>query len=159
MEASDNREALLRFRRRLAWCVRDLWYIGGSKRRRSIPPLVLFVLFSAIATAPADAARTVRHSGTVAAIDPDRGVLVLDEVGPWRVERGETVVTRRTISLTPSTKYDLFMRVDAPGAFAGDFIEVILDVDHVAPGDFVTVEGVREGGRLVARTVTVAELE
>lgn len=128
-------------------------------RRRSIAPLVLFVLFTAIATPAADAARTVRYSGTVAAIDPDRGVMILEEVGPWRVERGATVVTRRMISLTPSTKYDLFMRVNAPGAFAGDFIEVILDIDHVAPGDFVTVEGVRDGERLVALTVTVAELQ
>lgn len=84
--------------------------------------------------------------------------MILEEVGPWRVERGSTVVTRRTIHLTPATTYNLFMRVTAPGAFAGDFIEVTLDVNDVAPGDFVTAECVRQHDRLVALTVTVAEL-
>jgi hypothetical protein len=45
--------------------------------------------------------------------------MILDEVGPWRVERAATVVTRWTIGLTPSTTYNLFMRVNAPRAFAG----------------------------------------
>jgi len=129
-----------------------------SMRRRSLAALVMSVLVIAGATAvAADAVRTVRYSGTVTTIDPERGLMILEEVGPWRVERGATVVTRRTISLNASTTYNLFMRVDAPGAFAGDFIEVVLDVDHLAPGDFVTAECVRQGDRLVALTVTVAE--
>jgi hypothetical protein len=126
--------------------------------RRPLASLVLVLLFTAIATPAADAARSTRHSGTVTAIDPEAGVMVLEEVGPWRVERGATVVTRRTIRLTPSTKYNLFMRVEVPGAFAGDFIEVALDPNDVALGDFVTAECVRRGGRLVALAVTVAEL-
>lgn len=133
--------------------------IRSPMRGRSLAAFVLLVLFIAIAMPAADAAPTVRYSGTVAAIDPEGSVMILEEVGPWRVERGATVVTRRTIGLTPSTKYNLFMRVNVPGAFAGDFIEVALDVNDVARGDFVTAECVRQGNRLVALTVTVAELE
>jgi hypothetical protein len=127
-------------------------------KRRTISLLVLLLVFSTSAIPAAGAAGAVRYSGTVAAIDPDSGVLIVEDVGPWRVERGATVATRRTVHLTASTRYNLFMRVDAPGAFAGDFIEVALDVNDVAPGDFVTAECVRDGGRLVALAVTVAEL-
>lgn len=99
-----------------------------------------------------------RHSGTVVDLDPVEGVLVIDEVGPWRVVRGETVVTRRTIGLTPSTRFNVFIRVDVPGRFAGDFLEVELEATDIASRDFVTVECVRERGRLVALTVTMADL-
>jgi hypothetical protein len=46
--------------------------------------------------------------------------MIVNEVGPWRVKRGATVTTRGTVRLAAST----LMRVDASGAFAGDFIEV-----------------------------------
>ena len=120
--------------------------------------IALTLAVALAASTAAGAAGTTRHSGTVLSIDPQRGVLVLGEIGPWRVKHGETVVTRRRISLTPETKFDVFVRVNVPGRFAGDYIEVALDPTDVAPGDFVTAECVREGGRLVARTVTVAEL-
>lgn len=125
---------------------------------RFVPALVLLTVLAAAATPAADAARTVRHSGTVVAIDAQSGVLVIDEVGPWRVEKEATVTTRRSIGFTPETRFNLYMRVNVPGAFAGDFIEVVFAPDDVSPGDFVTAECVREGGRLVARVVTVAEL-
>jgi hypothetical protein len=120
--------------------------------------VVLFVSLVALATPAADAARTERHSGSVLTIDPQSGVMVVEEVGPWRVERGETVVTPRMIALTAATQFNLFMRADVPGAFAGDFIEIALEPVDVSPGDFVTAECVSEGGKLVAVTVTVAEL-
>ena len=85
-------------------------------------------------------------------------MLILEEVGPWRVEQGRTVVIERTVALTADTKFNSFIRVNVPGAFAGDFLEVALDADSVTPGDFVTVEGVRERGRLVAVRVTIAEV-
>lgn len=85
--------------------------------------------------------------------------MIVDEVGPWRVERGATVTTRGTVRLTASTRYDLFMHVDAPGAFAGDFIEVALDVNDLVPGDFVTRrECVRDGARLGVLAVMVGEV-
>jgi hypothetical protein len=104
------------------------------------------------------AAGTVSHSGTVVAIDPQGGVLILDEVGPWRVQQAQTVITRRTVALTPGTKFNTFIRVDVPGGFGGDFLEVALDAGDLTPGDFVTAECVTERGRLVAVRVTLAEL-
>jgi hypothetical protein len=122
----------------------------------------MLLLGVALAAGPSvsvvDAARTTTHSGTVAAVDPREGVLLMDEVGPWRVERGATVLTRRTIALTSDTRINTFIRVDVPGRFAGDFIEVELDAGDITPGDFVTAECVRERGRLVAVRVTLAEV-
>jgi hypothetical protein len=119
--------------------------------------LLAFVLLAAPAAPAADAGR-MTYSGTVAAIDPQGGVLLLDEVGPWRVEQGRTVLTRRTFSLSADTRFNTFIRVNVPGAFAGDFLEVALDADSVTPGDFATVECVRERGQLVALRVTLAEV-
>jgi hypothetical protein len=84
--------------------------------------------------------------------------IVIDEVGPWQVTAGVTQVTRRTLALTDSTKINLFMRVDAPGDYAGNFIEVALGLEDLSVGDLVTCECVRERGRLVATTITAAEL-
>ena len=123
--------------------------------------LVALSLLAASPTSPSSAANTARmkHSGTVISIDAERGVMVLAEVGPWRVRNGEMVVTRRTIRLTPATKVDTFIRVNVPGQFAGDFLEVPLDAADVTPGDFVTVDCLHERGRLIALRVTMAELE
>jgi hypothetical protein len=125
-------------------------------RLRTCALIAVLLLFT-MTTPAVDAERTERHSGLVAAMDPGM-VMILDEIGPWRVERGATVVTRHEIGLTEETRYNLFMRVNAPGAFPGDFVEVALDANDVTEGDFVTAECVRRGGRLVALTVTVAEL-
>ena len=84
--------------------------------------------------------------------------MVMEEVGPWRLEKGKTVLTPRTISLTSATTFNTFIRVDVPGRFAGDFIEVELDAEAITPGDFATAECVRERGRLVALRVTLAEV-
>lgn len=120
--------------------------------------LLLALALAAAPAAAADAARATRHSGTVVSVDPRGGVIVMEEIGPWRVEEGTTVVTRRTIRLMPETKVNTFIRVDVPGRFAGDFIEVELDTEDITPGDFATAECVRERGRLVAVRVTLAEL-
>jgi hypothetical protein len=119
------------------------------------------MLSLALAGPPAPAAEMPRmkHSGTVVAVDAARGVLILAELGPWRIEQGQTVVTRRAISLTPATKVDAFIRVDVPGRFAGDFIEVPLEAADLTPGDFVTVDCLHEQDRLVALRVTLAELD
>ena len=116
---------------------------------------LLLAAVALLATAPADAAGPTRHSGTLVAIDPERGVLVLDEVGPSRNDR--PVITRRTVVLTPSTTFNTFIRVNVPDAFAGQFLEVALDAGDLTPGDFVTAECLLERGRLVAQRVTLAE--
>jgi hypothetical protein len=105
----------------------------------------------------ADTPRTEMHSGTVVTIDPGAAVLVLEEIGPGRGEGGGNVVLRQKIVLTAATKYASFIRVTVPGAFAGDFLEVELEADNLTPGEFVTAHCVREGGRLVALRVSVAE--
>lgn len=109
------------------------------------------------AASSADTAGTTKHSGTVVAVDP-QGVMIMEEVGPWRVVQGTTVVTRRAIRLSSATRFNTFIRVDVPGRFAGDFLEVALEAEDIVPGDFVTAECVRERGRLVAVQVTMAEL-
>ena len=120
--------------------------------------LLALALGASVVTTAADAARTSTYSGAVVALDPQGGVMIMEEVGPWRVEQGRTVVTRRTISLTSATTFNTFIRVDAPGRFAGDFIEVALDAEDITPGDFVTAECLNERGRLVAVRVTTAEV-
>jgi len=125
--------------------------------RVAISLALALVLGLAPAGLTADAARTTTHSGTVVAIDPEGGVLIIEELGPWRVEQGRTVVTRRTVVLTADTKFNTFIRVNVPGAFAGDFLEVALDADSITPGDFVTAECAPERGRLVGLRVTLAE--
>lgn len=123
---------------------------------------ISLVLALALGAAPgppiAAGGSTTTHSGTLVTIDPEGGVLIVEEVGPWRLERGATVVTRRSVVFTAATKFNTFIRVNVPGAFAGDFLEVALDADSLTPGDFVTAECVRERGRLVAVRVTLAEL-
>lgn len=120
--------------------------------------LLALTLGASTVTLAADVPRTSIYSGTVVAVDPQGGRMIMEEVGPWRMENGKTVVTPRTISLTSATTFNTFIRVDVPGRFAGDFIEVALDAEDITPGDFVTVECLRERGRLVAVRVTMAEL-
>ncbi|HET7344027.1 MAG TPA: hypothetical protein VFL90_21365 [Methylomirabilota bacterium] len=124
-----------------------------------VASLILSASLLGVAPAPAADTPHVKHSGTVVAVDAQRGVLVLAEVGPWRLDHGETVVTRRTIVLTPATKVDALIRVSVPGGFVGDFLEVPLDAADLTPGDFVTVDCLHERGRLVALRVSVAELD
>jgi hypothetical protein len=98
-----------------------------------------------------------RRSGRVIAVEVESGMLVIDEVGPWQVDKGVTRVTRHSIAVTPSTSIKSHIRVNVPGRFGDDFIEVPLELGDVARGDFVTVEFRRERGRLVASSIAVAE--
>jgi hypothetical protein len=105
---------------------------------------------------PAPAAELARHSGLVVAVDPAAGSLVLSEMGPWRVRGGPGVFTRRVVSLTDRTRVVRMVRVpDAPSGFANDFVEVVVGPDEVRPGVFVTVDALRQDGRLVATRIVV----
>jgi hypothetical protein len=125
---------------------------------RSGAVAVLLAFGVLLAVPGIEAARTTTYSGAVAAIDPQGGVLILDEIGPWRLSKGQTVVTRRIVTITPETAFNTFIRVNVPGAFLGDFLEVALDAEDVTAGDFVTAECVADRGRLVAVRITIAEL-
>ena len=101
-----------------------------------------------------------RHSGQVVAVDVtggSSGTIVIDEVGPWRVDKGVTQLTRHSIIVSPSTRITSYIRVNVPGRFQGDFLEVPFELSDVAPGDFVTVEFQRVGRLLVALRIDVAE--
>ena len=114
----------------------------------------------ALLALPAGGAGLSRHSGSVEAIDPESGRLVLAEVGPWSAKDGKTVTTRRTIALTKSTVYQAAGRADdARSGYPGDFVLREIKARDVAPGDHVTAECERQDGALVARTITVVRLE
>ncbi|MBI2528351.1 MAG: hypothetical protein HYV93_20515 [Candidatus Rokubacteria bacterium] len=128
------------------------------KRLSRMVSLVAAVL--AVVAPLAGAEEITRHSGTVLAVDPSAGTLVLGEVGPWRLERGETRITRLAIATSPTTEFSLAERVaDGSGGFPGAFAERLLDRGRVKVGDFVTVSGRRQGKRLAALKVTVSTLD
>jgi hypothetical protein len=99
-------------------------------------------------------------SGTVTSIDPANGILVVTEMGPWTIEKGQTVMTRRTFMLTARTEFARVSRSDspAPTGWSGDFVEAPAAPDQLRPGDFVTVEAERGGPHLIARRVTLVGL-
>ena len=116
--------------------------------------VVAALALSGLGAAPAGAQS--RHSGTVTALDADRGTLTVGEVGPWVRRDGETVTIRRTFSLRPETR---IVRVErrsqaAPGGWPGDFVEIPVTAADLAPGMFVTVEVEGPGARPVARKVS-----
>jgi hypothetical protein len=116
--------------------------------------LALLGLATSAAAQPA-----VRHSGTIVDIADDVRTFVLAEVGPWQVRNGETVITRRTITLAPETQYAMVGRVDdAPSGFPGDFVEAPIGPEWVYLHDQVTVECRHDGKKLVAVKITVVEL-
>ncbi len=76
-----------------------------------------------------------KYSGTVLS------VIVVGDMGPWRIKEGVTQVDRRTIGVTPSTEFVSVKRASgpAPSGWVGDFIESVLPGWQVKPGDWVTV--------------------
>lgn len=46
----------------------------------------------------------------------------------------------------------------SPSGYAGDFVETMVGPEGVYLGDFVTVECVHEGQRLVALKITVTDM-
>ena len=107
------------------------------------------------------AAASARHSGTVAAVDPAAGTVTIEEIGPWRVEGGRTVVTPLTVRTVGSTVWTRARRATGagPSGWDGEFVETPRGVWEVKPGDYVTVEVKADGKRRVAVLVTVAELD
>lgn len=106
----------------------------------------------------ADGAEVQKHSGTVVA--SDRDTLRLAEIGRWQLKGGETVITYRTITVTPSTKFAFVRRGDeATTGFPGDWVEEPAEAWDLLEGDFVTVDCLHEGRRLIALKITVVEME
>ena len=103
----------------------------------------------------------IRHSGTVAAVDPQGGTLTLDELGPWRVHQGQTVITKLTVAVTGSTEWSRASRASGAGphGWLNEFVETSIKPWEVRPGDYATVEMGRAGGRAVVTKVIVSELD
>lgn len=123
--------------------------------------VVLAFLVVAVVVAPVFAeGPTWKHSGTVLAVNPDTGTIVLGEVGPWARRNGETVVTERKILVTAETHYVMARRVDgAPSGFRRDFVEQPIEGTDLESGDYVTVECEHRGSRMIASKVTVVSFE
>jgi len=111
-----------------------------------------------VLAAQAGAGDIVRHSGTIVNIDERTESIVLEEIGPWRVASGKTVITLLKVAIAPDAPILLARRAArAPSGFDGDYVEEPMAPWGLAPGDFVTVECRHEGKRLIALKVTVAD--
>lgn len=99
------------------------------------------------------------HSGTVMAVDPEQGTIVIGEIGPWHVKDGTIEVTRQTIVVAPSARFVVAKRTGEPGpaGWVGEFVEVPRGAWAVKAGDFVTVHVETVGSRVTATKITVAE--
>ena len=82
-----------------------------------------------------------KYSGTVLSVDRSAGVIVVEDMGPWRIKDGMTQVDRRTIEVTPATEFVGVKRASgpAPSGWVGDFVESVLPERQVKPGDWITV--------------------
>jgi hypothetical protein len=119
----------------------------------------LLALSLAVPAWPQQAA--TRHSGSVVEVDQVAGAIVIDEIGPWRVEGGRTVVTRFTVKAEGSTAWARAQRVsgDGPSGWFGEFVVAPQGAWEVKPGDYLTIEVPREGKRPMALRVTVSEFD
>ena len=124
-------------------------------RRHAFTVLVTLLSIVAVA-APPTRSEGVRHSGTIIAVDREAGAIVLGEVGPWLVRQGETVITRRVVTITEATTFVRIERMpEAPSGFSGGFVERAQEPWAVRTGDFVTIETTREPAGLIATSIAV----
>jgi hypothetical protein len=120
--------------------------------------LVVVVGLLAIVTAPSTVA-AASVSGMVVSVEGDR--IVIADVGPWQIERGETKITPRSVAITGSTEVVRVQRTDEPdangwpGGFATSAASGIPALKH---GDFVAVDVTDEGGRLIATKLTIVSV-
>lgn len=118
---------------------------------------IFFALTLPLLPGPAGAADPQRHSGTVVAIEGTRGILTLEEMGPWVPDR-EAPVTNRQMHLTPDLAVKLIERApDGVGddGWRGGFVETRIAVSALRTGDYVTVEARRRGGEVVVESIEV----
>ena len=126
--------------------------------RKTLVAGLAAVALGVIVGPAAEAGEVQRHSGTVVA--REGGLIQLAEIGPWQVRQGETVITHYTIEVTPATALTLVRRDEEPlSGFPGDWVEEGLEPWDLLEGDFVTVDCLHEGGRLIALKITVVAPE
>jgi hypothetical protein len=123
--------------------------------KASVRALVLLAAWSTAASAGSDPIE--RHSGRVIRVDRLRDMVVVEEMGAWSPATERTAITRNRIHFTGLTDFKIFVRTRGAGKFRGEFGEISLRVTNVFPGDTVTAECVRDGNRLVALSIILAE--
>jgi hypothetical protein len=120
-----------------------------------VASLVAALGFAGVGTAE----ERMKHSGTIVAIDDAAGTILLAEIGPWKVRGGKTVMTYRTITVTPDTEFSIVGREYATiEGWPGEFLEGVLPPGAVYVDDYVTVDCVHKGARQIALKVTVTEV-
>ena len=120
------------------------------------PLSVLVAVVLTLLLAGSAGAASARFAGKVRTLDPAKGVLVLEDVGPY-TGRGMASVTTRTIALSPTTEYVLAGRSpEAPG-FPGRFKETKGTISDVSAGAFVSVECELAGGKCTASRITIVQ--
>jgi hypothetical protein len=122
-----------------------------------IASVLLFTL--SVAAGPAVTGTEARsYSGTVVAVDGRAGVLVVEEVGPWRSRSGATELTRRTIRITQETAFEgTHRKTLATGEIAG-FVSEPISRETLKLGDFVTVRTHARGERATAWKVILTSV-
>jgi len=119
--------------------------------------LALLQLAAAATAAFAGSDPVERHSGRVISVDRLRDTVVIEEMGAWSAATERAAVTRNRIHFTGLTEFKIFVRTRGAGKFRGEFGEIPLRVTNVFAGDTVTAECVRDGNRLVALSIILAE--
>ncbi len=96
-----------------------------------------------------------KHSGVIVDVAPEQRTITVDEMGPWTAGAPDRVT--RTIAVPPSTRIELAVRSETPGAdgWPGGFQESTLGLSDLRPGDFATVTTEHGDGRLVASSIAV----
>jgi hypothetical protein len=91
------------------------------------------------------------------AVDPAKGTIVIDEIGPWQTKSGRTISTHRTYVVEPSTQFVMLKRSSQPGpsGWRGEFVEAPLGAWAVGKGDFVTVRVEEKAKRSIATRIAV----
>lgn len=111
--------------------------------RRTVSAVVLVLAL----VVPVVVAAEERHSGTVVAVDPAAGTVMIEEL---IASNGETPrAVRRTIRLAPDTRIAL----QAPTR--DGYESVPMSSADLRPGDFVTVVGSADGGLMRANALDV----
>jgi hypothetical protein len=119
--------------------------------------LALLQLAAAWTVAFAGSDPVERHSGRVISVDRLRDTVVIEEMGAWSAATERAAMTRNQIHFTGLTEFKIFVRTRGAGKFRGEFGEIPLRVTNVFAGDTVTAECVRDGNRLVALSIILAE--
>jgi hypothetical protein len=130
----------------------------AMKALRSLTVLAALVAVLGLA-GTSEAQERMKHSGSVVSIDEAKGMLVLAEIGPWMVREGKTVITYRTITLTPDTAFAIASRDYATlEAWPGQFVENALPAGSIYANDYVTIDCLHKGTQQIALKITVSEV-